>query len=363
MYGQVFGAREGSSDCPVGELRIEEIALHAKWCFADGVLAKIHGSSPDDAEKVISALCDGYVNYIRNDGSGAFRIALEWLLARNSAFEALADWLERFGFDDRLAVLVLPGASNDAFPGGQAAGLQASRDRVGGNERVRPLMRWPTTVVGDDAALRKVVNKVGRCSPEERMMMARYFKTLAFLDTEDYSKRKWASVEDNCRDSGINGVVEKVWAWLVKHVTEALDIGDRPGAGDYGREFLRAPLGTIGIGMVRPQFIADMPGDQGLFSQALQRVREDVDRSGAVVFKGIPPRLRTRGPPRVVRGKKGRAVVGWVKGGRCASPGKSVCADPCPGGKVGRDDVSRPPCGRSLPSADPTVTPARAEPE
>jgi hypothetical protein len=90
LYQAVFGEPPHPAPSAVAmTVRIEEISLRAKWCYARGAVRKLDSLGSD--EKLITNLTRTYVDRIRNDGSGAFRIAMEWLFARFSAIDTIAD--------------------------------------------------------------------------------------------------------------------------------------------------------------------------------------------------------------------------------------------------------------------------------
>ncbi|KJV07130.1 hypothetical protein VZ94_06860 [Methylocucumis oryzae] len=82
-YGKDYDASDKSM------LRIEYLPFHIKWYLSKRIIMELALKEQD-----IRTFTFAYANYIRNDGSAAFRLALEWILARNELNIAYADYLE-----------------------------------------------------------------------------------------------------------------------------------------------------------------------------------------------------------------------------------------------------------------------------
>jgi hypothetical protein len=72
--------------------RIEYLPFHVKWYLSKRVIRELYTENSPKQKK--QAFTFAYANYIRNDGSAAFRIALEWIIARIDLTLLFADYLE-----------------------------------------------------------------------------------------------------------------------------------------------------------------------------------------------------------------------------------------------------------------------------
>ena len=84
-------------------IRLENVALDTRLTVASHIADSMLDPSSSllyqpelgGGDGFLNKLCDGFGNWMRHDGSMAFRIALEWYLARISLLERKADEIER----------------------------------------------------------------------------------------------------------------------------------------------------------------------------------------------------------------------------------------------------------------------------
>lgn len=72
--------------------RIEYLPFNIKWYLSKRIMKELFDKGPNP--QAINTFTFAYANYIRNDGGAAFRIALEWVMARIELNLAIADYLE-----------------------------------------------------------------------------------------------------------------------------------------------------------------------------------------------------------------------------------------------------------------------------
>lgn len=80
MEQLIFGGEANAvrSYYPENSCRLDQVSFVTKWAFSSRAVAKLRES------KDVSIWTNSYSRYIRNDGGVAFRLALEWFLARDS---------------------------------------------------------------------------------------------------------------------------------------------------------------------------------------------------------------------------------------------------------------------------------------
>ncbi len=231
----------------------EEISLRAKWCFAGGAMEKLDNMGYGD-DKIIH-LTKTYANRIRNDGSGAFRIAVECLLARFSATDAIADAIigrPANGFDVWMRSVLPNPKDYDAFKV-----LLCDRQGLDSHEN----KRWKLA---------------------ERTTIASWLKLRKYATGDRF--RRWLKQEEALlKDLNLPLLLEKLDCWLEEHVVSALK-GDastravfnagQASTSSHGNPewFPIAPLGTISLGVIWPHYVATHKGATP-FAKAMEAVR------------------------------------------------------------------------------------------
>ena len=76
-----------------GVRRIEYLPFHIKWYLSKRVMKALFD---EPGQQSIETFTFAYANNIRNDGGAAFRIALEWIVARNDLNSVFADYFADF---------------------------------------------------------------------------------------------------------------------------------------------------------------------------------------------------------------------------------------------------------------------------
>lgn len=67
------------------DVRLDELAHAVRWHLSDSIVAET-ARAPENLEAWVTE----YASYIRNDGGSAFRMGLEWCLARTSLYDSVA---------------------------------------------------------------------------------------------------------------------------------------------------------------------------------------------------------------------------------------------------------------------------------
>lgn len=74
-------------------IRLEDICVDVRWYLSKLVAKNLRDSRPEDYR----TYTDSYASYVRNDGSSAFRLALEWILLRTDMYVYAAEHLYLLG--------------------------------------------------------------------------------------------------------------------------------------------------------------------------------------------------------------------------------------------------------------------------
>lgn len=219
--------------------RIEEISLRAKWCFSAGAIAKIDELQSDTGS--LELVTDTYANRMRNDGSGAFRLAMEWVLARLGATDAIADSLR--GRD-------IPG-----FPEWLADVL--------GKKETNGLEIWEECIKHLDD------NEKGR--------MARWLKLRNF-DTDPRYQDLWPELTELLDRTNLFPKLDKWLGQVGAHLGTIPEANNSAGQAPW---FKIAPLGTLSLGVISPQFVASR-GEAVPYGDAMRVVHRAFAQNGIV---------------------------------------------------------------------------------
>ena len=95
FFKEIPECRYGDGDVSIekkkGARRIEYLPFHIKWYLSKRVMKELFDEPK--SEQSIETFTFAYANNIRNDGGAAFRIALEWIMARSDLNFVFADYL------------------------------------------------------------------------------------------------------------------------------------------------------------------------------------------------------------------------------------------------------------------------------
>ena len=227
LYNQVF-EDHGAKVCIPEQIRIEELSLRTKWCFSAGILKWMN------AKKGADNIADAYADHVRNDGSGVVRVALEWILIRDSLYDNIAD--------------TIVGAPPGPY--------------------LKPLLGSEGAEILDDTKHRD--------KEEKKLALLRFLKGRRMFSHKGPIAR--AEILRAFGDDIDRYIVKPVDDWMRTNAALALDPIGQKARGLGAAEYRDLPLGTFAIGIIHPNFIARLGNQDSTgappFPTAITRVRE-----------------------------------------------------------------------------------------